>query len=120
MVEVIEYLLVFGITVSLSAFSILIVGGSLPILDQSQAKAQMDQIAGAADLAALKGNATVILPLSDASIACSRGVMTFSSSGQSLSSPVGSPCGFRLTSVSCLCKLVFTQDRGELELMVES
>jgi hypothetical protein len=120
MVEVIEYLLVFGITVSLSVFSILIVGGSMPVLDQSQAKAQMDEIAGAADLAALNGNATVTLPLTGASIACSQGVMTFSSDGQSLSSPVGSPCGFRLTSVSCLCQLFFTQDQGGLELRVQS
>jgi hypothetical protein len=121
LVEVIEYLLVFGITVSLSAFSILILGGSLPILDQSQTKAQMEEITGAADLAALKGNTTLILPLSDASIACSQGVMTFSSGGQSLSSTIGSPCSFQLSNVSCLCKLVFfVQDGGDVGLRVES
>ena len=121
MVEVIEYLLVFGITVSLSAFSILILGGSLPTLDQSQAKAQMEEITGAAELAALKGNTTLILPLSDASIACSEGVMTFSSGGQSFSSPIGSPCSFQFRSVSCLCKLVFfTQYQDDVELRVDS
>ncbi|MDA4114325.1 MAG: hypothetical protein OK474_09785 [Thaumarchaeota archaeon] len=120
MVEVIEYLLVFGITVSLSAFSVLILGGSLPILGQSQAKAQMDEITAAADLAALKGNTTLILPLSDASLSCSQGVMTFSSGGQSLSSSIASPCSFQFKSVTCLCKLVFfAQDQGEVGLRVD-
>jgi len=121
MVEVIEYILVFGITISLSAFSILILGGSLPILDQSQAKAQMDEITAAADLAALKGNTTLILPLSDASIACAQGVMTFSSGGQSFSSPIASHCSFQFRSVSCLCKLdFFTPHQGDVELRVDS
>jgi|HubBroStandDraft_2_1064218.scaffolds.fasta_scaffold577496_2 hypothetical protein len=119
MVEVIEYLIVFGITVSLSAFSILILGGSLPILDQSQAKAQMDEITGAADLAALKGNTTLILTLSDASLSCSQGVMTFSTGGENLSSSIPSQCNFQFESVTCLCKLVFfTHHQGEVGLRV--
>ncbi len=120
MVELIEYVLVFAVTVSLSAFSILILGGSLPIMDQTQAKAQMDEIAGAASLAALNGNATVILPLSGASISCSQGILRFSSGGSNLSTAVGYPCSFNLDGVSCLCTLAFSRGPDGLELKVES
>ena len=118
MVELIEYVLVFGLTVSLSAFSILILDGSIPSLDQNQARAQMDEIAGAAGLAALNGNATVVLPLSGATVACSQGVLSLSGGGSSLSSPVGYPCNFRLEGVSCLCTLVFTRSQDGLMLRV--
>jgi hypothetical protein len=118
MVELIEYFLVFGLTVSLSAFSVLVFDGAIPVLDQNQAKAQMDEIAGAANLAALKGNASVVLPLSDASLACSQGVIHFSSGTASYSSQTGYPCDFQLTGVSCLCTLVFTQSQDGVELKV--
>jgi len=118
MVELIEYVLVFGLTVSLSAFSILILSGSIPSLDQNQAKAQMDEMAGAAGLAALNGNATVVVPLSDATIACSQGTLSLSAGGSNLSSPIGYPCSFRLDGVSCLCTLVFTRSQDGLLLKV--
>lgn len=120
LVELIEYVLVFAVTVSLSAFSILILGGSLPIMNQTQAKAQMDEVAGAASLAALDGNSTVILPLSGASISCSQGVLRFSSGGSNLSASVGYPCSFKLDGISCLCTLAFSRAPDGLELKVES
>ncbi|MGD0637585.1 MAG: hypothetical protein ABSA72_06060 [Nitrososphaerales archaeon] len=118
MVELIEYVLVFGLTVSLSAFSVLIFHGSIPPLDQNQAKAQMDEIAGAAGLAALNGNATLVMPLSNVSLSCSQGVLSITAGGSSLSSPVGYPCNFRLDGVSCLCTLVFTRSQDGLMLRV--
>jgi hypothetical protein len=118
MVELIEYVLVFGLTVSVSAFSVLILSGSIPSLDQNQAKAQMDEVAGAAGLAALNGNATIILPLSDATIACSQGVLSLTAGGSSFSSSVGYPCNFRLDGVSCLCTLLFTRSQDGLQLRV--
>jgi hypothetical protein len=120
MVEVIEYLLVLGITVSLSAFSILILSGSLPILNKSQAKADMDEITGAASLAALKGNTTLILPLSNASISCSQSMVTFSSGGSTYSSSISFPCNFQIDGVSCLCKLLFVRSNDGVELRVIS
>ncbi len=118
MVELIEYVLVFGLTVSLSAFSILILNGSIPSLDQNQSKAQMDEVAGAAGLAALDGNATIVLPLSDASLSCSQGVLSLSSGSSNLSSSVGYPCSFHLDGVSCLCTLFFTRSQDGLQLKV--
>ncbi len=120
MVEIIEYTLVFAVTLSLSAFSILILGGSVPILSQSQAMAELQEISGAASLAAMRGNATVVLPLSDASLACSQGVFDISSGGSSYSSSIGNPCSFRFSGVTCLCTLNFMQTRDGLDLQVTS
>jgi hypothetical protein len=118
MVETIEYILVFAVTVSLSAFSILILGGSAPILGKSQAMAEVEEISGAASLAALRGNATVVLTLSDASLACSQGVLAVSSGGSSYSSSIGDPCSFQFSGVTCLCSLSFTQTGDGLSLRV--
>lgn len=120
MVELIEYLLVFGVTVSLSAFSLLIIGGSLPIVNQSQARAQLEEITGAAGLAALKGNATLVLPLSNASASCSQGTMSLSSGGSTYSSPVGYGCSFQFKGVSCLCTMVFSRSPAGVVLRVVS
>ncbi|MGA2666158.1 MAG: hypothetical protein ABSF83_14555, partial [Nitrososphaerales archaeon] len=94
-------------------------GGSLPVLSQSQASAQMEEISGAASLAALRGNATVVVTLSDASLSCSEGVIAFSSGSSTLTSQTGDPCDFRFTGVSCLCTLVFSQTEDGLSLKVE-
>ena len=119
MVEIIEYLLVFAITLSLSAFSVLILGCSLPVLSQSQASAQMEQISGAASLAELRGNSTVVVTLSHATLSCSQGVISLSSGSSTLTSQTGDPCDFSFDGVSCLCTLVFSQTEGGLTLRVE-
>ena len=120
MVELIEYILVFGLTVSLSAFSFLILGGSMPVLDQSQAKAQMDEITNAARLAALQGNSTLVLALSDASASCQQGVVSYTGGGSTLSTAVGFPCSFQFQGVSGLCTLDFSRSEGVVNLRVAS
>ncbi len=118
MVELVEYMLVLGLTVTLSALGFVILGGALPVLNQSQAKAQLEEIEGAAGLAALKGNTTLVLPLSDASLECSQGLLSISSGGSSYSSPVDYPCSFSYEGVSCLCSLIFSESQGEVQLRV--
>jgi hypothetical protein len=118
MVEIIEYALVFAVTVSLSVFSVLILGGAAPVLDHSQSTAEADEISGAASLAALRGNATIVVPLSDASLACSQGVLAVSSGGSSYTTALGYPCNFRFSGVTCLCTLNFVQSDEGLGLRV--
>ena len=118
MVEILEYVLVFAVTASISGFSVVILSGSLPILGQSQVHAQLDEISGAAGLAELKGNSSVVLPLSNASISCSGGVVSLSSGGSDYSTNVGYPCHFGFTGLTCLCTLTFTRGEGELQLKV--
>ena len=118
--ELIEYALVVGLTISLSALGFAILGGSLPVLGQSQARAQMEEVDGAAGLAALKGNATLVLPLSQASLECSQGVLTLESGSSDLTTPVEYPCSFSYTGVSCLCTLVFTESEGVVQLRLKS
>jgi hypothetical protein len=120
LVELVEYIVVFGVTVSLSAFSILIVGGSIPVISQSQGRAQFEEILGAASLGALRGNSTLVMTLSGASLSCSQGELHVSTSGSSYSSQVNFPCGFNYSAVSCLCTLVFTRVQGTLQLQVQS
>ncbi len=120
MVEILEYVLVFGITALLSGFSVLVVQGSLPVLHQTQNGAEFDELTGAATSAYVEGNSTVVVPLSDASVGCSQGIMTFSSGGLNYTSHVGFACSFAYSGVSCLCKLVFSRNSDVLGLQVEN
>ena len=120
MVETLEYILVFGITAVLAGFSVLVVQGSLPVLHETQNEAEFDELTGAANSAAVEGSAMVQMPLSNASIDCSQGIMAFSSGGLSYTSHIGYPCSFAYAGVSCLCKLIFTQNSDVLDLKVES
>jgi hypothetical protein len=114
LVEVIEYLLVFGVTAALAGFSVLVFGGFLPMLHQTQDQAELDQIAGAAGLAAENGTATLVLPLSNATVTCSNETIQLSTGGVSYSS------GFSVTGLNGLCKLVFTRSADGVVLEVES
>lgn len=120
MVEILEYTLVFAITALLAGFSVVAVQGSLPVLHQTQNGAEFDELSGAASSAAVVGSSTVVIPLSDATIGCSQGVITFSSGGLNYSSQVGYPCSFAYYGVSCLCKLVFSRNADVVGLQVES
>jgi hypothetical protein len=119
-VELLEYTLVFAVSVMLAGFSVLVLQNSLPSLHQTQSGAEFQEISGAAGSAAVDGTSTITIPLSNASISCSQGVMSFHDGGLSYSSTLGYPCNFDYGGVSCLCKLVFTQDSQVLELQVES
>jgi hypothetical protein len=120
LVEVIEYLLVFGVTAALAGFSVLVFGGFLPMLHQTQDQAELDQIAGAAGLAAENGTATLVLPLSNATVTCSNETIQLSTGGVSYSSGIGASCGFSVTGLNGLCKLVFTRSADGVVLEVES
>jgi len=119
MVEIIEYALVFGITALMAGFSVVVVQGSLPVLHQTQGQAEFDELRGAAGSAAIQGSATVVLTLSNASIACSAGVIEFSSGGLSYSSELGYPCSFAYSGISCVCKVAFSQTTGVLGVQVQ-
>ena len=110
MVEIVEYLLVFGVTASLAGFSLLVFGGFLPTIQHTQGQTQVDQMAGAAALAAENGNASLVLPLVNASLTCSQGVFQLSEGGQQYgSSNVGISCDFTVTGLNGICRLTFTR-----------
>jgi hypothetical protein len=120
LVEIIEYLLVFGVTAVLAGFSVLVFGGSLPTLHQTQDQAELDQIAGAAGLAAENGTATLALPLSNATISCSDGIVELSTGGGSFSAGIGASCGFSVSGLNGLCTLLFTRSSSGVALEVET
>lgn len=109
MVELIEYLLVFAVTASLAGFSILVFGGFLPTLHQTQAQTELDQIAGAVGLAAQNGSSALVMTMDDASISCSGGVVQLSTGGATYSTSIGASCSFSASNLSGVCKLVFTR-----------
>lgn len=119
MVEVIEYLLVFGVTALLAGFSVAVFGGYLPTLRQTQGQSELDQIVGAAGLAATNGTAVLVLPLNDAALSCSNGTISLSTGGANYSSGIGASCGFSVSGLNGLCTLVFTRDPGGLVLEVK-
>jgi len=115
-----EYMLVFGVTAVLAGFSVMVFGGSLPALHQTQDQSELDQIAGAAGLAAENGTATLVLPLTNATISCSNGVIELSTGGTTYASGIGASCGFTLTGLNGICKLVFTRSANGIGLEVEA
>jgi hypothetical protein len=119
-VEILEYILVFAITAMMAGFSVVVVQGTLPVLHQTQGGAEFDELSGAASSAAVEGSATVVIPLSNATIGCSQGVIAFTSGGLTYTSQLGYPCSFAYSGVSCLCELVFSRDSNVVGLQVKS
>lgn len=119
MVEILEYILVFAITAALAGFSVLVLQGSLPVLDQTQGRSEFNELSGAATVAAVGGSAELVLPLDNASIGCSQGGLTFSSGGLNYDSPLGYPCDFGYAGLSGTCKLEFTREVDALALEVD-
>ncbi len=119
MVELVEYLLVFGVTAVIAGFSVAVFGGFLPTLHQTQSQAELDQIAGAAGLAAENGSASLVLPLDNASISCAGDVVSLSAGGQTYSSSIGASCSFSYSGLSGVCNLVFTRSDGRIGLEVD-
>ena len=82
MVEIIEYVLVFGITAGLAAASVMVVSGAMPGLGDVAAASASDQMAGAARIAAVEGrNVTLVLPLQSTSLSCDGGSLSVSVEG---------------------------------------
>lgn len=119
MVELVEYLLVFGVTAAIAGFSVAVFGGFVPTLHQTQSQAELDQMADAAGLAAENGTASLILPLDNASISCAGAVLSFSAGGQTYSSSIGSSCSFSYDGLSGVCTLIFTRSDSQIGLEVE-
>jgi hypothetical protein len=117
-VELIEYLLVFGVTASLAGFSILVFGGFLPTLHQTQGQAELDQIAGAAGLAAQNGSAGLVLTMNNASVACSGDVVQLSTGGATFTTSIGASCDFSASNLNGVCKLVFTRTEAGVGMEV--
>jgi hypothetical protein len=118
MVEIMEYILVFAVTATLAGFSLLVLQGSLPVLDKTQGQSEFNQLSGAAGVAAIEGSSELVLPLSNASVGCSSGTISFSSGGLSYSSYIGYPCDFGYAGLSGVCKFVFSRATDEVSLQV--
>jgi hypothetical protein len=119
MVEIIEYVLVFGITASLAAASIAIVSGAMPGLNEVAGASASDQIAGAARIAAVEGrNVTVLLPLQGASLSCDGGSLSVTVDGQTREYGVGFPCSFEYGGLTGACALTFSAPSDSLGLEV--
>jgi hypothetical protein len=118
-VELIEYVLIFGISAGVAAASVIVVEGAMPGLGSIATVSKADQIAGAARIAIEEGrNVTVLLPLQDVAISCAAGSLSVSSAGYAGSYELGYPCSFDLRSLSGDCDLTFSSPGGALLLEV--
>ena len=119
MVELIEYVIAFGISAGVAGASLMLVNGAMPGLNQMAAASKSDQIAEAARIAVVEGrNATLLLPLNDASIACADGALSVSESRVSHTYSVGYPCSFAFKGLNGPCTLVFSAPSDSLRLKV--
>jgi|HubBroStandDraft_6_1064221.scaffolds.fasta_scaffold1060820_1 hypothetical protein len=119
MVELIEYVIVFGISMGVAGASVMLVNGALPGLKEVGAASTSDQVAGAARLAAIEGrNVTLLLPLQNSSVSCSAGSLSVSVNGGSRAYDVGLPCSFDYEGLNGPCTLVFSAPADALELLV--
>jgi hypothetical protein len=117
LVELIEYVMVFGISAGVAGASIVVVEGAIPGLGSLASASVSDQIAGAARLSIVQGtNATLLLPLREESISCDAGSLVVGGSGGSRSYLVGYPCSFYLAGLTGTCTLRFSSSRSALDL----
>jgi len=119
MVELIEYVIVFGISAGVAGASVMLVHGALPGLDLAGATSKSDQIGGAARLAVVEGrDVTLLLPLKSASVSCSGGALTVSLSSHPRVYPIDFPCTFSFQGLDGLCTLLFSATGNALGLKV--
>ncbi len=118
-VELIEYVIVFGISAGVAAASVAVVTGAAPGFDQVAAASKADQVAGAARLAWMGGgNVTVVLPLREASVSCQHGVLSTTIDGEQREYVLSLPCSFESTGLTGDCILEFSASHGSLMLEV--
>ena len=119
MVELIEYIIAFGISAGVAGASVMLVNGAMPGLGQMAAASKSDQIAGAARLAVAEGrNVTLLLPFKDSSISCAGGEISVSEGRASHTYSLGFPCSFGVKGMDGLCALVFSEPADSLRLEV--
>ena len=108
MVELIEYVIVFGISAGAAGAALMLVHGMVPGLNAVAAASESDQIAGAARIAVAQDrNVTLLLPLHDASVSCQDGELTVSTDENSRSYSLYYPCHFQSPGLSGDCSLAF-------------
>ncbi len=119
MVELIEYVIVFGISAGLAGASVMLVDGAMPGLNDVAAVSTSDQIAGAARIAVVEGrNVTLLLPLQGSSVDCAAGSLSISVGGDSRAYEIGFPCSFDFQGLNGACTLVFSAPADSLQLGV--
>jgi hypothetical protein len=119
LVELIEYVIAFGISAGVAGASVMLVNGALPGLAQVASQSGADQIASAARIAAIEGrNVTILLPLHGSSISCSGGSLSVTMNGAARVYQVGFPCSFDYEHLSGSCSLGFSAPGGSLRLEV--
>jgi len=119
MVELIEYVIAFGISAGVAGASVMLVDGAMPGLNQMAAYAKSDQIAGAARIAVGEGrNTTLVVPLRGASIGCADGALSISEGSVSETYSMGFPCSFRFEGLNGACALSFSAPKDSLLLKV--
>lgn len=117
LVELIEYVVIIGISAGLASASILVVEGAMPGLGGLASASRSDQIASAARLSIIQGSdATLVLPLQGESISCSEGTLAVADSSGSHSYLTGYPCSFDLAGLTGMCTLVFSTQSSLLNL----
>jgi hypothetical protein len=117
MVELIEYVIVFGISAGVAGASVMLVNGAMPGLNQMASASKSDQVAGAARIAVVEDRAvTLLLPLTGSSISCAAGSLSVSIGGSSRAYDVGFPCSFDFQGLNGECTLVFSAPANSLRL----
>jgi hypothetical protein len=117
MVELIEYVIAFGISAGVAGASVMLVNGAMPGLNQVASASKSDQVAGAARIAVVEDrNVTLLLPLKGSSIACSAGSLSVSIDGAPRAYDVGFPCFFDFQGLNGECTLVFSAPADSLRL----
>ncbi|HVC26566.1 MAG TPA: hypothetical protein VND40_00245 [Nitrososphaerales archaeon] len=119
MVELIEYVIVFGISAGVAGASVMLVDWAMPGLNGVAAMSKSDQVAGAARIAVIEGgNVTLTLPLQDSSVSCAAGSLSVSIDGASRAYEVGFPCSFDFQGLNGACTLFFSAPADALQLGV--
>jgi hypothetical protein len=119
MVELIEYIIVFGISAGVATASVMLVDGAMPGLNEVASVSKSDQVAGAARIAVLQGaNVTLLLPLQDSSVSCAAGSLSVSFGNESRAYEMGFPCSFDFQGLNGACTLVFSAPADSLRLGV--
>ena len=115
MVELIEYILVFGVTLGIAGVGMAIVGGMVPGLNRMVSASQSGQVVGAARIAVVQGqNETLFLPLTNATISCASGSLSVSLNGPPQTYELGYPCSFSASDMTGQCDLTFYEAASTL------
>lgn len=120
MAELIEYVVVFGISAGLAGASVALVSGALPGLAEVAAASKSDQLAGAARVSLVEGKSvTVVLPVRGAAVSCVSGELSVYVGAYSRSYELGAPCAFSMEGLTGVCAFSFaptSSDALDLEV----